>query len=209
MSFLISKLLVLGVVCISLTVHELSHGWVAYRLGDNTAKAQGRISLNPVKHIDPVGLLMLLVANFGWAKPVPVDPRNFNKTDIQTGMFLTAVAGPFSNVLLCFIGICIITLVPNEFWNAHIYFLTFMYIFITINANLAFFNLLPVPPLDGSKILFGILPRKYYVWLYRLEQYSGILLIILIISDAVERLVFPLSQGIISAFFDLANYLFN
>jgi Zn-dependent protease len=209
MSFAINKLLVLGVVCISLTVHELSHGWVAYQLGDDTAKARGRLSLNPLKHIDPIGLLMLLVANFGWAKPVPVDPRNFQKVDQQTGMLLTALAGPMSNIVLTFLGVMLMSGLPAAFWSNHVYLLAFMYIFITLNANLAFFNLLPVPPLDGSKILFGILPKRFYGLLYQLERYGGVLLIILIISNITELIIFPLSQGIVAAFFDLAGFIFN
>jgi Zn-dependent protease len=209
MSFIVDKLLVLGVICISLTFHEVSHGMVAYQLGDSTAKVQGRLSLNPLKHIDPVGLIMLLVANFGWAKPVPVDPRNFRKTDIQTGMLLTALAGPMSNIVLTFIGVLILSAVPMSFWQGHYNSWYFMNIFIVINANLAFFNLLPVPPLDGSKILFGILPPRYYGLLYQLERYSGILLMLLILTGGTRYIIQPLSQGIITAFLELAGWILN
>lgn len=209
MSFLMEKLMVLGAVGISLTVHEYFHGWVAYRLGDKTAKAQGRLTLNPIKHIDPIGLILLMVANFGWAKPVPIDPRNFKKVDIQTGMLLTAVAGPLSNLILCFLGVLVLVGVPLSTWNQHSQLWLFLNIFILLNANLAFFNLLPIPPLDGSKILFGIVPKKHLSVLFQLERYSGVLLILLIVSGGVRYILQPLSQGIISAYLDLAGYIFK
>lgn len=209
MSFLIDKLLVLSVVLVSLTTHEFCHGLVALSLGDKTAKLQGRLSLNPIKHVDPVGLLMLMVANFGWAKPVPVDPRNFRKTDLATGMLLTALAGPMANVFLVFIGVMAVSAIPSLYLQSHEVLWTFLSYFIVINANLAFFNLLPVPPLDGSKILFGILPKRFYGILYVMERYSAILLLLLIVSGGVRYIIQPLSQGIISAFFDLAGIIFK
>lgn len=209
MSFLIEKLLVLSVVMVSLTIHEFCHGLVAFSLGDKTAKLQGRLSLNPIKHVDPVGLLLLMVASFGWAKPVPVDPRNFTKTDIHTGMLLTAVAGPMSNILLVFLGVMTVSSMSGAFLQTHELVWTFLSFFIVINANLAFFNLLPVPPLDGSKILFGILPKRYYNILYIMDRYGGFLLMLLIVTGGTRYIIQPLSQGIISAFFDLAGIIFN
>ena len=194
-----------ALVCI--TLHELAHGFVAYKLGDNTAKLAGRMTLNPLKHIDAMGLLMMVVFKFGWAKPVPVDPRNFTKSDMKTGMLLTALAGPMANLLLVFLGTLVVSLVEAAFFAKHYYFWLFMNYFIVLNANLAFFNLLPVPPLDGSKILFGILPDRFYPKLYQLERYGNVILLLLIITGATRLFIQPMSSGIIQAFFDFFAFI--
>ena len=159
MDFIIEQIILLLVIVFSLSCHECSHGLAAYGLGDPTAKNMGRLTLNPLKHIDPLGLLMLFLAKFGWAKPVPVNPRNFTKADLKTGMLLTAVAGPMANLFLVFIGTFVYAVIDAGFLARHYYFWLFLNYFIVLNANLAFFNLLPVPPLDGSKILFADFAR--------------------------------------------------
>ncbi|MEA4893559.1 MAG: site-2 protease family protein [Peptococcaceae bacterium] len=207
MDVIIEQVILLAVIVFSLSCHECSHGLVAYRLGDPTAKNQGRLTLNPLKHVDPIGLLMLLIAKFGWAKPVPVDPRNFTKSDMKTGMLLTALAGPMANLLLVFLGTLVVSLVEAAFFAKHYYFWLFMNYFIVLNANLAFFNLLPVPPLDGSKILFGILPDRFYPKLYQLERYGNVILLLLIITGATRLFIQPMSSGIIQAFFDFFAFI--
>lgn len=163
-------------ILISLTVHEFSHGYVAYRLGDPTARAMGRLSLNPLKHLDFIGTLMLFFTNFGWAKPVPVNPMYFK--DFKKGTMVVSLAGPLSNVVLAMISKFVLLMasaLSGTGWYAVGLFAYVMYI---INKNLAVFNLLPVPPLDGSKILAGILPNRQY---YRFLDYQGYVQIALLI----------------------------
>ena len=202
MEVIIEQVILLAVIVISLSCHECCHGLAAYRLGDHTAKDMGRLTLNPIKHIDPIGLLMLLIAKFGWAKPVPVNPRNFTKCDMKTGMLLTALAGPMSNILLVFLGTWAVSVLDAGFLYRHYYIWLFLNYFIVLNANLAFFNLLPVPPLDGSKILFGILPNRFYPALYQLERYGSVILLLLILTGVTRLFLQPMSSGIIRAFFD-------
>lgn len=190
----------LPAVVIALTVHEFSHAMCAYKLGDGTAKHLGRLTLNPLKHLDPIGLVCLYLFYFGWAKPVPVNPYNFRAVDGKTGMMLTALAGPMSNILMCFICVGLVHLIP---FGRSIVF-TWLYVFlnylIAVNTGLAFFNLIPIPPLDGSKILFGLLPdRLYYITQY-LERYSSIFLIVLLVSRIPEMILGPLTRGLITSF---------
>ena len=167
-----------ALICI--TLHELSHGYVAYRLGDNTAKNAGRLTLNPIKHIDPVGLVVMLVARFGWAKPVPVDMRNFK--DPKKGMAVTALAGPVSNVLIAVIAYVIYGAVFTALYDktAGGVILTLLYTTGYLSISLAVFNIIPIPPLDGSKVLFALLPDRAYMKLMRYERYGFILLIIIV-----------------------------
>ena len=170
-----------ALICI--TFHELSHGYVAYRLGDNTAKNMGRLTLNPIKHIDIMGLLMMIVFKFGWAKPVPVDMRNFKNP--KAGMAITALAGPVSNVILAGIaffiyGVLFVWLSGSDFGQQ---VLSMIYITGYLSIALAVFNLLPIPPLDGSKVLAAALPDRAYDWLMRRERYGMLLLIVLSLAD--------------------------
>jgi len=181
-----------ALICI--TVHELAHGFTAYRLGDNTAKEMGRLTLNPIKHIDLVGLAMIVVFRFGWAKPVPVNMQNFKNP--KWGMALTSFAGPLSNVILAFIVIFIFMLLPAPhgglgvlfgFTEASIVGQIFIRMSI-LNIALAIFNMLPMPPLDGSKILFSVLPERLYYKLMKYERYGMIVLLgIMIIGMVTGR----------------------
>ena len=178
-----------------ITIHELAHGYAAYKLGDRTAKDLGRLTLNPIKHIDPVGLLMMLMIGFGWAKPVPVDMRNFKHP--KWGMAISALAGPASNILLAIIIMFIFGLVATSLGafidpgTGHVFFtsessaivLTIISITIFLNIALAVFNMLPIPPLDGSKVLFSLLPDKAYYTVLRYERFGMILLLILMTSQ--------------------------
>ena len=169
---------------LSVVLHEISHGYVAYAMGDPTAKSRGRLSLNPIHHLDIVGLISMILFRFGWAKPVPVNPYYFKKRKL--GMSLVALAGPVSNLLLAFLAITIVfllTLFPvgNEIVFTILQgFVDFFMIFSILNIGLAVFNLIPIPPLDGSKILFSLLPNKAYSRLLQVEQYGFLILILLL-----------------------------
>ena len=200
-NFNLSNLLFrLPAIVISLTVHEFCHGYSAYLLGDNTARNMGRLTLNPIHHLDPIGFLCLAFSFFGWAKPVPVNPYNFKAVDEKTGMLLTALAGPASNIFLCFLSVGCIILIPAKILYSFSWFAIFFNYMIWINASLAFFNLIPVPPLDGSKILFGLLPYRMYSVAQVLEQYGFFFLLILIMSNIPAMIIGPLSNGLITGF---------
>ena len=167
-----------ALICI--TIHELAHGYTAYKLGDNTAKNMGRLTLNPIKHIDPIGLLMMLVMRFGWAKPVPVDSRNFKHP--KWYMAITALAGPLSNIILAaFIMMLFgMTFVSLTGFEAGLTIANIIFNTIYISIALAVFNMLPLPPLDGSKVLFSLLPENAYSKLMHYERYGMIILLIIV-----------------------------
>ncbi len=201
MGYLIQKLFAVPILLISLTLHEMAHGLASYMLGDKTAKYNGRLSLNPLRHIDWFGFLMLLVAGIGWAKPVPVNAYCFK--DPKKGMAITALAGPLMNILLVFISLILYALGILYNWNEYV--MLFLYISAQYNAVLAMFNMLPIPPLDGSKVLLAFLPQKYYFKFMAYEQYGMIVILILaftnisskIISVGVDNLIDKLWQIVV------------
>ena len=164
-------------ILFALTIHELSHGLVALHFGDPTAKNAGRLTLNPLAHLDPIGTLMLFIVHFGWAKPVPVNPAYFK--DPKKDMIWVSLAGPVSNIILAFLTGMIIRVVGMEMSNNFTFnfFKLMLYYSLTINLALAVFNLIPIPPLDGSKILQGLLPPKYDEIMYNLERYGPFILL--------------------------------
>ena len=185
-------------VIFAITVHEVAHGWVAKKYGDNTASSQGRLTLNPIKHIDLLGTIilpgLLLITGtgfiFGWAKPVPVDPRNF-KNPLHD-MAIVALAGPVSNLLMAVVWALIARLGVTIGAGTEAVSLPLIYsgvAGISINLVLALINLLPIPPLDGSRILTGILPR-YWAWQYnRLERFGFIILLVLLYTNLLGAIL--------------------
>jgi len=180
MDQLLDSLLLIGPILLCLTIHELAHGVVAYKLGDETAKREGRLTLNPLKHIDPIGLLMMFIVRFGWAKPVPVNPYNLKKP--KRDMALIALAGPVSNFLLAFVillfQVPVMRLLAGGGAGAQVGSLILAG--ASISVFFGIFNLLPIPPLDGSKVLFSFLPGRQYGQLMRYERYGSFVLLALI-----------------------------
>lgn len=168
----------------SVILHELAHGWVANRMGDPTAKLMGRLSLNPLKHLDPMGTLMLFVFGFGWAKPVPVNLNNLHGS--RFGIILVSSAGIIVNMMLAFAALFILR---SQAFPSHGIAATMLYYMAQINIILAAFNLIPIPPLDGSKILMGFLPPHLEYQLSRLEPYGFLIIIALLFVGALNPVI--------------------
>ena len=208
----------------SLTVHEVAHGYASYALGDDTAKDRGRLTLNPIKHIHPIGTLCMIFCGFGWAKPVPIDPRRFKNP--KKGMALVALAGPLSNLI---IGVAFTVYLSVFVWlvESGAYALmpiikymtqgvydiisTVLYVILYHNLLLAVFNLLPIPPLDGSRILLAFLPEDKYFKIMKYEFFIMIVMLILlwmgVFTHFFETFVDLIIQGVSTAVFALMNLI--
>ncbi len=203
MTGILSLLISVFCVLLSISIHEFAHGYMAYKLGDDTARVMGRLSVNPLHHLDPIGALCLLFFHFGWAKPVPVNPSKFTKVKIKTGMVLTAIAGPLANFILGFIAMILLRVVilyMADFAVSELLFII-LYTLVIMNVGLGLFNLIPIPPLDGSKVLNALLPARIYFKIMQYERY-GTLLLILFIWFGSGRFLSSLS-GYVLDFYDL------
>ncbi|TCW37224.1 Zn-dependent protease [Thermohydrogenium kirishiense] len=189
MNTILSYLIRIPALIIAMSFHEFSHGYVADKLGDPTPRQNGRLTLNPLAHIDPLGLLMLFVIYFGWAKPVPINPYYFK--DRKKGVLYVSLAGPLSNVFLAFIT----RILMVYFENVPIVGL-FLNVLYQYNLVFAVFNIIPVPPLDGSKVLWGLLPQKEAYIFSQYEQYGQIALLLLLFTGIINVVMTPLMMGL-------------
>lgn len=195
-------------VLVCITLHECAHGYTALLLGDTTARDMGRLSLNPLRHFDIMGFIMMAFAGFGWAKPVPIDMRNFDNP--RRGMAISAVAGPLSNVVIAVFCLFLygftLPALYRSTWGFAV--LGMIYRTAVLSVSFAVFNILPIPPLDGSKVLYSFIPEQAYWKLMRYERYGMLLLIALVftgaldgtlgrlVTGALDRLVFLTDWGI-------------
>lgn len=198
-----------SLLCI--TLHELAHGWVACRLGDNTAKERGRLTLNPLRHIDPIGLVMMVALRFGWAKPVPVNMRNFKNP--KSGMAITALAGPVCNLLLSAAMLLIygfiflpLSLVGGNFAD---FVLDTVSTASYISLALAVFNIIPIPPLDGSKVVFSLLSEESYYKLMRYERYGMYLLVALMVTGVMRAPLAGVTEFLYGKLFYIAQFAYD
>jgi Zn-dependent protease len=191
---LVSILIQVPVVLFCITIHEFSHGYAAWMLGDDTAKRAGRLTLNPLKHLDPIGAIMLLIAKIGWAKPVPVNPHNFR--DMKTGMAIVGAAGPASN-FACAIAVAILYRLSGYVLSSPDILSHLIVMFVMINIALGLFNLIPIPPLDGSRIIGAFMPDQMYFRWMQFERRGAMLLMIIFMANfifnlnIIGRVIFP------------------
>lgn len=189
---------------VALTVHEYAHARVAVALGDPTPRFDGRLTLNPLPHLDPIGLIMLFLVQFGWAKPVQINPRNFK--DWKQGTMYVSLAGPAANLLAAFIAIILMSLCfkfgVNEYW-----LLATLRMILSYNIMFAVFNMLPVPPLDGSKVLLRFLPPRLAYQYESYGQYGSIILILLVYMNVVGFILTPIIRGIMTAMMTVVSVI--
>lgn len=215
-SQLISLLVSAPGVLIAITFHEFAHGYAAYKLGDDTAKNQGRLSLNPLAHLDPVGTMLLLVAGFGWGKPVEVNPRNYTrKISMEKGEAIVSLAGPLMNIILSMIFslvYCAIYKFASPTFlisTTGTIIMTIISYTISINVGLGVFNLIPLPPLDGSKIIMPLLPAKAKGFFVSNEQIFYIAFVMLWVTGFAGTIISPVINGVTSVILNLGRLIFG
>ena len=185
------------VVFCCLPIHELAHGYTAYKLGDMTAKNSGRLTFNPLAQLNPIGTVMIFLFGIGYANPVPVNPNNFKNP--KWGMALTAIAGPISNLLMGFVSVFIYyAIVANATSTALGYVALFFYYAASVNVTLAVFNLIPIPPLDGSRVLTAFLPDSAYYKLMRYEKYIMIVLMVVLFTGVLNSAISAISSAMMT-----------
>lgn len=201
-------------VLIAITFHEFAHGLAAYKLGDNTAKNEGRLTLNPLDHLDPIGTIMLLFAGFGWGKPVHVNPNNYTrKMSMEKGEAIVSAAGPVMNILLAFVFTLIYFAVSKFSGVAFLtsavgkVIVTIIYDTILINVGLGIFNLIPLPPLDGSKIIMPFLPYKAKSWFVNNEQIFYIIFVLLWVTGLAGDIISPVMSWVATGIFNLGRLI--
>jgi Zn-dependent protease len=194
---LITIVLRIPALLIAITFHEFAHARMAYHFGDSTAKDYGRMSLNPLKHLDPIGTLMILLVGFGWAKPVPINPYRFRS--YRSGMLWVSFAGPLANFLLAFVSLFLFYALAGLNVGASIVY-QLVSIVVQLNILLGVFNLIPIPPLDGSKILTALAPRSMAGFFRQIEPYAPILLLFLIMFRVFDLIIIPVFNIIFNLF---------
>ena len=196
--------LIIPAAFFAIVLHEVSHGAVALLLGDTTAKECGRLSLNPIRHLDIFGLLCMIIFGFGWAKPVPVNPRNFKSRKL--GMAVVALAGPVSNIILALIAVLLMGITLKFCPNSTVSNLVvnFLYVFALLDIGLAVFNFIPVPPLDGSKILAAFIPDRAYGQILKYERYGMLILFVLINIPEFSSILGYAQRGIFELMLNIA-----
>ncbi len=195
-------------ILLALSFHEWAHAYAAYKMGDPTAQANGRLTLNPLRHIDPIGLLFLLMFRFGWAKPVPINPRNFNRP--RRDEIIVSLAGVATNLILAFLtmGIYSFCVIKLNFYNNIL--MQFLSVFYSLNLGLCIFNLIPIYPLDGYHVLECLLIRKvgpsFFMWM---ERYGSIILIVLVLTRVLTRVMSFAISGVSGAIISFYALLFG
>ncbi len=208
-SFVTQTLLSVVPALICITLHEMAHGLVALWLGDTTARDAGRLTLNPLRHIDIWGLLMMVICGFGWAKPVPVNMYNFKNP--KRGMALTALAGPAANIIISCLALALYGRVYASLYDsaAGAYVLQMIELTAYLSCALAVFNILPIPPLDGSKVLFSLVSDRTYSWLMRYERYGFLILMALVFFNVISGPLSAATGWVYEKLFSIAQFTFG
>lgn len=213
-SGILTTLFTIPGVLVAITFHEFAHAYTAYKLGDDTPKMQGRLNLNPISHIDPFGFIFLILAGFGWGKPVEIDPRNFNgKYSLSKAEAIVAAAGPISNFILAFILLLVSYILGltgalnNLHQNAQMVINYVLLYAVTINIGLGVFNLIPLPPLDGSKILMHFLPYNAKQWFYNNQNVFYIVFLLIWITGLSSVILQPVFNAVFQGLYWAASSL--